>query len=77
VNRHSSDLNYLVYAKDRTHFRVFETPLVSWNVYRSAVFAKSSSTNDIEFGAVLGYKSGAFGYREFKLNKKALEDGLK
>jgi len=77
VDRYSSDLNYLAYSKDGIHFRVFETPLASSNVYRSAVFAKSSSANDIEFGAVIGYKSGAFGYREFKLNKKALEDGLK
>ncbi|WP_104384322.1 hypothetical protein [Sphingobacterium sp. HMA12] len=77
VDRYTSDMNYLAYSKDGVNFRVFEKPLASWNVYRSAVFAKSSSLTKIEFGAVIGYKSGAFGYREFKLDKKVLEDGLK
>jgi hypothetical protein len=77
VGRYTSDLNYLAYSKDGIHFRVFEKPLASSNVYRSAIFPKVSSPTDIEFGAVIGYKSGTFGYREFKLNKKVLEEGLK
>lgn len=77
VERYNSDTNYLAYSKDGIHFRVFEKPLASMNVYRSAVFPKSSSANEINLGAVIGYKSGAFGYREFNLNKKMLDDGLK
>ncbi len=77
VDRFTSDMNYLAYSKDGIHFRVFEKPLASANVYRSSVFPKISSSKKIEFGAVIGYKSGAFGYREFTIDKQVLENGLK
>ncbi|MGJ1189342.1 hypothetical protein [Sphingobacterium multivorum] len=77
MRNQTSDMNYLAYSKDGLHIRVFEKPLASANVYRSSVFPKTSSSKNIEFGAVIGYKSGAFGYREFTINKQVLEDGLK
>ncbi|WP_437918326.1 hypothetical protein [Sphingobacterium sp. LRF_L2] len=77
VEGYTSTSNYLAYSKDGIHFRVFEKPMVASNVYRSAVFPKYASIEEIEFGAVIGYKSGAFAYREFKLSKKVLDDGLK
>lgn len=77
VKKYTADALYLAYSKDGINFVVLAKPMVEKNVYRSAIFPMKSDDEAIDFGAVIGFKSGEFKYREFKLNKQKLESALK
>ncbi|WP_300685010.1 hypothetical protein [Chryseobacterium sp.] len=76
VRKFTSDLLYLSVSKDGIHFKTFPRALVEKNVYRSSVFPMTTTSEVINFGAVIGFKNGVFKYREFQLNKQKLEDFL-
>ncbi|MNU08253.1 hypothetical protein D3C72_2542050 [compost metagenome] len=50
--------------------------MVQKNAYRSCVFPMASDQENISFGAILGFKTGEFKYREFKLLKKKLDQKI-
>lgn len=77
ARKSTSEMLYLAYSKNGVDFQVFPKPMVEKNVYRSSVFPMTSDNDNIQFGAVIGWKSGVFKYREFKLNKIKLDEGLK
>ncbi|MGJ1264681.1 hypothetical protein [Sphingobacterium spiritivorum] len=77
VKKYTADALYLAYSKDGINFVVLAKPMVEKNVYRSAIFPMKSNNETIDFGAVIGFKSGEFKYREFKLDKQKLESALK
>lgn len=76
VNQNTGDAIYLAYSKDGLNFLVFPKPMVQKNAYRSCVFPMASDQENISFGAILGFKTGEFKYREFKLLKKKLDQKI-
>jgi hypothetical protein len=72
AKKYTADQLYLAYSTDGINFDVLSKPLVEHKAYRSAIFPMWSNTNDIHFGAIIGYKTGEFKYREFDLQKSEL-----
>lgn len=72
VKKYTSDMLYLAYSKDGLNFKVLEKPFVEQNTYRSCFFPMHTDSDNIDFGAIIAYKSGVFKYREFQLNKEKL-----
>ncbi|PJJ68253.1 hypothetical protein CLV73_2290 [Chryseobacterium geocarposphaerae] len=73
VRKYTSDMLYLAYSKDGLNFKVLAKPFVEQNTYRSCFFPMHTDNENIDFGAIIAYKSGVFKYREFQLNKKKLD----
>lgn len=76
VKKYTADSLYLAFSKDGLNFKVFPSPLVEHNTYRSCIFPMSTTDENISFGAIIGYKTGIFKYRQFQLNKKKIDDCL-
>lgn len=76
VKRYTSESLYLAVSKDGLNFKVFPKPMVEHNAYRSCVFPMHSTTELIDFGAVIGFKNGVFTYREFHINKSNLNQWI-
>lgn len=76
VRRYTAESLYLAVSKDGMNFKVLPKALVEQNAYRSCVFPMTTSSEDINFGAVIAYKTGVFKYREFQLSKQKLDDCL-
>ncbi|MCD2422324.1 hypothetical protein LQ567_06085 [Niabella pedocola] len=76
VGKYTADALFLAYSKDGVNFAVLPRAMVTQNVYRSAVFPMMSDDKTIDFGAVIGYKTGQFKYREFSLKKSELNSTL-
>ncbi|KGE13911.1 hypothetical protein [Sphingobacterium deserti] len=77
VKKYTSDLLYLAFSKDGLNYNVVPKPIVESNAYRSAIFKKNVTSDYIDFGAILGFKNGAFSYREFRLEKLILDKACK
>lgn len=71
----SEDL-YLAYSKDGNNFKVHPEAIVKGGSYRSCLFPMLVDSNAIQFGSVVGLKSGKFKYRKFKVNKFTLKKML-
>jgi hypothetical protein len=76
VKNFTSDSLYLAFSKDGLNFKVFSKILVEHDAYRSCIFPLKVTDDLIDFGAVIGYKTGVFKYREFALSKKKLDECL-
>ncbi len=76
VKKYTADALYLAFSKDGLNFKVFPKALVEHNTYRSCIFPMTTTSEDINFGAVIAYKTGVFKYREFQLNKQKIDDCL-
>lgn len=76
VKSYISDDLYLAYSKDGDNFKVYPEPLVKGSAYRSCLFPIAKDPKSIEFGSVVGMKSGQFKYRKFKVNKMNLKKVL-
>lgn len=76
VKKYTSESLYLAFSKDGINFRVLPKPLVEHNTYRSCIFPMATNNENIDFGAVIAYKSGVFKYREFNLSKTKLDECL-
>ncbi|WP_228441121.1 hypothetical protein [Chryseobacterium phosphatilyticum] len=73
VRKFTSEALYLAVSKDGINFKTFPKAMVEKNVYRSSVFPMTTTSDAINFGAVVGYKNGVFKYREFQLSKPKLD----
>jgi len=73
VKKYTSESLYIAVSKDGYNFKVFPKPLVESNAYRSCIFPMHTDNDNIDFGAIVGLKSGVFKYRTFQLNKLKLE----
>lgn len=73
VKSYTSDDLYFAYSKDGTKFKVYPKPIVSGDVYRSCMFPIFRNENHIEFGSIIGMKSGKFKYRKFNVKKESLK----
>ncbi len=73
VKSYTSDDLYIAYSKDGVNFKVHPKPVVSGGVYRSCIFPMNTTSQFIEFGSIIGMKSGQFKYRKFKTNKNVLK----
>ncbi len=76
VKKYTADTLYLAFSKDGVNFKVLPKPLVEHNTYRSCVFPMTTTSDVINFGAVIAYKTGVFKYREFQLNKQKIDECL-
>ncbi|WP_228457378.1 hypothetical protein [Chryseobacterium indologenes] len=76
VRKFTSEALFLAVSKDGINFKTFPKAMVEKNVYRSSVFPMTTTSEAINFGAVVGFKNGVFTYREFQLSKPKLEDFL-
>ncbi|MDQ1160518.1 hypothetical protein QE422_000886 [Chryseobacterium sp. SORGH_AS 447] len=76
VKKCTADTLYLAFSKDGMNFKVLPIPLVEHNTYRSCVFPMTTTSDVINFGAVIAYKTGVFKYREFQLNKQKIDECL-
>lgn len=76
VKSYTSDDLYIAYSKDGDNFKVYPKPVVANSVYRSCLFPTNIDKNTIEFGSIIGLKSGKFKYRKFKVNKLQLNKML-
>ncbi len=76
VKKYTAESLYFAYSKDGINFKVLPKPMVEKNAYRSSVFPMKTDDENIDFGAVIAYKTGVFKYREFQLNKKKLDSCL-
>lgn len=76
VRKYTADGLYLAFSKDGLNFKVLPKPLVEHNTYRSCVFPMASTDDEINFGAVIAYKTGVFKYREFQMDKNKLNECL-
>ncbi len=76
VKNLTSDSLYLAFSKDGLNFKVFPKALVEHEAYRSCIFPLKINDDIINFGAVIGYKTGVFKYREFGLSKKKIDECL-
>lgn len=73
VRKYTAEMLYLAYSKDGLNFKVLPKPFVEQNTYRSCIFPMHKDSENIDFGAIIAYKSGIFKYREFQLNKAKLD----
>ena len=73
VRKFTSEALFLAVSKDGINFKTFPKAMVEKNVYRSSVFPMTTTSEAINFGAVVGFKNGVFTYREFQLSKPKLE----
>lgn len=73
VKSYTSEDLYIAFSKDGDNFKVLPKPIVSGNAYRSCLFPLNRDNNNIEFGSVVGLKSGQFKYRKFKVDKHKLK----
>ncbi|MCS3530708.1 hypothetical protein [Chryseobacterium sp. JUb7] len=76
VKKYTAESLYLAFSKDGLNFKVLPKPLVEKNTYRSCIFPMSTTSENINFGAVIAYKTGVFKYREFQLSKAKLDGCL-
>jgi len=76
VKKSTAESLYIAFSKDGLNFKVLPKPLVEKNTYRSCIFPMSTNSENINFGAVIAYKTGIFKYREFQLNKAKLDGCL-
>ncbi len=67
-----SDDLYIAYSKDGSNFKVYPQPIVKGTAYRSCIFPIKTSDSIIEFGSVIGLKSGRFKFRKFNVSKVKL-----
>ncbi|WP_240452787.1 MULTISPECIES: hypothetical protein [Sphingobacterium] len=72
VKRYTSEELYLAFSRDGVNFNVFPKAIVTSNVYRSCIFPMGESNDKIEFGAVIGLRTGEFKYRKFSIKKQLL-----
>ncbi|MBQ0151803.1 MAG: hypothetical protein KBS61_02770 [Chryseobacterium sp.] len=77
VKKYTAESLYLAFSKDGINFKTLPKALVEKNVYRSSLFPMKTDAETIDFGAVIGFKSGIFKLRKFKLNKEMLDNCLK
>lgn len=73
VRKFTSEALFLAVSKNGANFKTFLKAMVEKNVYRSSIFPMTTTSETINFGAVVGLKNGVFTYREFQLNKPKLE----
>lgn len=72
VKRYTSEELYLAFSKDGLNFNVYPKALVRSNVYRSAIFPMMDTKDKVDFGAVIGLRSGEFKLRKFSVKKQLL-----
>lgn len=77
VKKYTAENLYLAFLKDGINFKTLPKALVEKNVYSSSIFPMKTDAETIDFGAVIGFKSGIFKLRKFKLNKEVLDNCLK
>lgn len=76
VKRYTSEELYLAFSRDGIHFNVFPKAIVTSGVYRSSIFPIGDTDERIEFGAIIGLRTGEFKYRRFSIKKKLLKELL-
>lgn len=72
AQNYSSEQIYLAFSKDGVNFRVYPKAIVSSDAYRSCIFPMGHTAEKIDFGAIIGLKSGYFKYRQFAVDKLLL-----
>lgn len=72
VKRYTSEELYLAFSKDGVNFNVFPKAIVTSNVYRSSIFPTGDINEKMDFGAVIGLRTGEFKYRKFSIKKQLL-----
>lgn len=73
VKRYTSEALYLAFSKDGLNFNVYPKAIVTSHVYRSSIFPTGDTEEKMDFGAVIGLRTGEFKYRKFSIKKQLLK----
>ncbi|MCT1525444.1 hypothetical protein [Sphingobacterium hotanense] len=74
VKKYTADQLYLAFSNDGLNFYVCPKPIITEDAYRSAIFPKTVDDKSVQFGAMLGYKTGVFKYAEMSLQWSQMQE---